>query len=111
VSEITEYPQTARGLWPEYASDLVTYRQRTCPEWPDLPRWTAIVSRADIEMQRARNRVQVPKRNAEGRRLSCIFDELQQRQAKAYAKRHGHTFTIHIANLDAAEIITEKEGL
>ena len=87
------------------ASDIVTFRQRPHEEWPELPRHEYTVSRSDLATQRERGKNQVPLRDKKGMRLSAIYDRLPAGLAAAYAKRNGHPFTVHIANIDAAEEI------
>lgn len=100
---IVDYPTVAGKLFPDFAADLITFRQRPDPEFPDLPRWTIIVSRADLELQRSRGKNQVPMRNKQGEKLSCVHDRLPVGLSDAFAKKHGWPFSVHISNLDNAE--------
>lgn len=70
---------------------------------PDLPRWTLIVSAADVARVRELGKKQVPTRNEKGERHSEVYNRLSLRSSKLYAEKNGWPFTVHIENLDAAE--------
>jgi len=94
-----QLPGLARSLWPTFATDLVTFRGTG--ENDTAKGWRFIVSRADVATQRARGKTQVPKRNAEGVRLSHVWDCMKDGKARdAFAKKHGWPFTVHLSNLD-----------
>lgn len=103
-----DHPQLARSPWPVIATDLVTFVGTG--ENDTSPDWRFIVSRADVETQRARGKVQVPKRNAEGVRLSHVWDEIKTERARnAYAKLHGWPFTVHLGNLERCKELLEAK--
>ena len=107
TTNTTDYPKLAHSsLFEPVATDLLTFRQKPHPDFPDLPRWTAIVSATDIATQRRRGKVQVPTRNKAGERKQCVYDRLPRGLAERYAKKNGYPFTIHLGNLDDAEQIT-----
>ena len=92
------------GPFREVADDLVTFRQKPCAEFPSLPRWTATVSRGDIDLQKVRGRFQVPKRNAQGVLLRIVWDGIKSEAARdRFARDNGWPFTIHRVNLESAE--------
>lgn len=104
MSNTDQYAQIGRGLFPDVATDLVTFRQQVHPEMPSLPRYTVTVSRADVETQRARGKFRVPTRNKSGVRLAAVWDRLKTERARnAFAVKHGWPFMVHLANLDSAE--------
>ena len=99
-----EYALISRGRFPATATDLVTFRQRPHPDYPDLPCASCIVSRADVASVRSTGKRQVPTRDEHGERLSDIHDRQRTKaKADAFAARHGWPFTICIENIDAYE--------
>lgn len=102
MSILTEYPNVARTFFPEYATDILHYRHK---DWFEKHFY---VSKADVETQRQRGKLQIPARNREGRRLSAIHENLKtQKAADAYARKHGWPFTIHLGNIDGGAYFLE----
>lgn len=101
------YAQLGRSRFPDVAQDLVAFRQKAHPRFPNLPRWRAVVSRSDMASQREVGKAQVPKRDSDGVKLQVVWEQIKTERARnAFAVRHSWPFTIHLANLDAAEEVS-----
>jgi hypothetical protein len=107
MSTVTEYSNVGTcRLFPAHATDLLTFRQRRHPQFPDLPCWTAIISKADLELVKERGKSQVPTRNKNGYRLSEVYNCIKgEKRRRDFAEKEGWPFTVHIQNLAEAEQI------
>ena len=99
MNTVAEFPQMARSRFPDEADDIIHFRQKPHPDYPEFPCRDYFVSRADLESVKERGKNHVPARRKDGKSHRSIYDALPVGLATAYGKKHGWPFMIHIENI------------